>query len=368
MFSDQIDFGSICLLFATPLILSLIFVPMTAYLAGRIGAIDHPNGRSAHSIPTPRLGGLAIFASLAVTCIAYLPFDRLLVSFLLGLPIIVATGLVDDIRGISPRWKFAGQILAASVFLFFSGMPLHGIGDIFGIGEISLGWGGFLFTVFFMVGAMNAFNLADGLDGLAGGIAGIAAVFLACLAWLAQSWMLVLLAMALCGSIAGFLRYNSYPARVFMGDCGSLMLGYTLSVMVVVLAQHQDLHGTPLVTVATVIALPLLDTLLVMARRMRNGKSPFLPDKTHIHHRLMELGLPHPVAVQTLYAAMLSFGLLAILNRDESEWMQLSYMLLGGALFFGSVSLMRQGHLRFGAAGRKPGLSLRRAVPDSSNS
>ena len=217
-----------------------------------------------------------------------------------------------------------------------------------------------------MVGAMNAFNLADGLDGLAGGIAGIAAVFLACLAWLAQSWILLLLAMSLCGSIAGFLRYNSYPARVFMGDCGSLMLGYTLSVMVVVLAQHQDQHGIPLVTLATVIALPLLDTLLVMARRMRDGKSPFLPDKTHIHHHLMELGLPHPAAVNTLYVAMLSFGLLAILNSNESEWLQFSSMLLGGALFFGCVSLMRQSRFRFGTVGRKPGLSIRRAVPDSS--
>lgn len=366
MFSDQIDFGSIFLLFATPLFLSLIFVPMSAWLAHRIGAIDHPNGRSSHSTPTPRLGGLAIFASLAVTCIAYLPFDRFLVSFLLGLPIIVATGLVDDLRGISPRWKFAGQILAASVFLYVSGMPLHGIGDIFGVGDISLGWGGFLFTVFFMVGAMNAFNLADGLDGLAGGMAGIAAVFLACLAWLAQSWILILLAMALCGSIAGFLRYNSYPARVFMGDCGSLMLGYTLSVIVVALAQHQDMHGVPLVTAATVIALPLLDTLRVMARRLRAGRSPFLPDKTHIHHRLVELGLPHPATVHILYVAMLSFGLLALFNREESEWLQFSCLLFGGALFFGGVSLMRQS--RFGVARRRLGLAVRRAVPDSSNS
>ena len=143
MFSDQIDYGTIFLIFSTPLFLSLIFVPMTAWLARRFGAIDHPNGRSSHTVPTPRLGGLAIFASLAVTCIAYLPLDRFLIAFLLGLPIIVATGLVDDISGISPRWKFAGQILAASVFIFFSGVPLHGIGDIFGIGDISLGLGRF---------------------------------------------------------------------------------------------------------------------------------------------------------------------------------------------------------------------------------
>lgn len=369
MFAANVDFENLCLFFFTPLLLSLLLVPVASGLAHKLGAIDRPNGRSSHTTPTPRLGGLAISASLVITCIAYLPFDRFLLAFVLGLLIAAATGLVDDMVGIRPRWKFLGQIASASAFVYFSGMPLHGIGNILGFGDIPLGWVASAFTVFFIVGGMNAFNLADGLDGLAGGISAIAAALFAYFAWLTQNWVLLLLAISLCGSVIGFLRYNTYPARVFMGDCGSLMLGYTLTVVVVVLAQGsgQDRHDVPLVALATVIALPLLDTLLVMARRIYYGNSPFLADRTHLHHRLMELGLPHPSAVTTIHMVMLCFGLLAILIHDDPEWLQFAYLLFSGAAFFGSISLLQHSRFRFGMAKEQSILSIRQAAADSSN-
>ncbi len=332
----EINFESIGLILFTTIFLSMLLVPVAYRLAFKIGAIDIPKSRSSHDTATPRMGGLAMSLSLAIACLLYLPMDDINLAFLLGLVVTVATGIIDDLLEISPRYKFVGQILAASLFVYLSGLKIEHIGNLVGFGNIELtGTWSFAFTVFCMVGGMNAFNLSDGLDGLAGGLAVIASMFFGYFAWVAGNGILLIIAVSLFGTTVGFLRENSYPAKMFMGDSGSLMLGYVLAVLLVALSQSES--ALPVASLAMVVALPLLDTLLVMSRRVVCGHSPFLPDRTHLHHRLLQLGLPHPVVVIIIYCVTLIFGLLAIALKKQPDWVIFSGLIGFGSLVFGIV-------------------------------
>lgn len=345
----EISWESLGNLLLMTIFLSMALVPVASRLAHEMGAVDIPNSRSVHTTPMPRMGGLAISLSLAIACLVFLPFNSFLVAFLSGLVLVVATGLIDDVMGISPRWKFVGQALAAAVFIYLSGVTIDSLGDIVGTGNIELGHFAFAFTVFCFVGGMNAFNLSDGLDGLAGGLTVIAAVFFAFFAWNLHNGPMFILAACLIGSIIGFLRFNCYPARTFMGDNGSLMLGYVASVLVLMLSNSAS-GKVSLVTLSTVIALPLLDTLFVMARRVRHGRNPFHPDKTHLHHRLIELGLSHPAVVVVMYTVMIGFGLLAIGASGLPVWAQFASLFGLGLLVFGCVLLMQYSQVRYAPA------------------
>lgn len=340
------------LVFFTALFLSLFVVPATIVLARKVGAVDHPKERSSHSIQTTRLGGLGIAASLVLSCLMFLPFNAFVWAFLTGLLVIIATGLIDDIAGIGPRWKFVGQIVAAGAFVGLGGGSLVNLGNFLGLGQITLDLLAIPFTIFCMVGAINAFNLSDGLDGLAAGLAAITAMFFAYFSWHIGAMDLLLVCVAMLGAVMGFLRYNSYPAKLFMGDCGSLTLGYVLAALLVSGSQR-DGHHIPLVAWAMVLALPLLDTLLVMARRMRYGHSPFLPDRTHLHHRLMTLGLAHPGVVAVMYAAMACFGVLALVLKGYPDWYAFAALGLAGMVLFGGVSGLQHLGFSFNAGLRK---------------
>lgn len=339
-----ISFESLGLILFTTIFLSMLLVPVTSALARRIGAIDIPKSRSSHARPIPRMGGLAMSLSLAMACLAYLPANAFLLAFLSGLFAIVVTGVIDDTFEISPRWKFAGQIVAATLFVSLSGMQIEHIGDIVGLGDIELGRAAPAFTVFCLVGAMNAFNLVDGLDGLASGISVIAAVFLGYFALSAHAGELMIIDVSLIGAIIGFLRYNSYPARVFMGDSGSLMLGYVVTVLLISLSHSAS--NVPIAALAMVVALPLLDTLLVMGRRIHFGRSPFDPDRTHLHHRLIELGWSHPTVVVMIYGVMLAFGFLAIMLQGHPRWVIFSSLVGLGSWVFAAVALAQKAGFR----------------------
>lgn len=360
--TEYIHLDILGLVFFTALFLSLFIVPVTIVFARKVGAVDIPKGRSSHSIPTTRLGGMGIAVSLILSCMMFLPLNAFAVAFFTGLLVIVATGVIDDLADIGPRWKFVGQIVAAGAFIFLGGGSLVSLGDFLGSGEITLEWLAVPFTIFCMVGGMNAFNLSDGLDGLAGGVAAIAAVFFAYFSWNVGAQDLLLVSVALLGAVMGFLRYNSYPARLFMGDCGSLTLGYVL-VAVLVSGSQRDGHQVPLVAWAMVVALPLLDTVLVMARRLRYGHSPFLPDRTHLHHRLMALGLAHPGVVAVMYSAMAFFGVLALALEDDPDWYAFAALCLAGMVLFGGVSGLQRSGFAFNAGRRKRPYSTVRQWP-----
>lgn len=357
-----LNIDTLGLVFFTALFLSLFAVPLTVVLARRVGAVDVPKDRSSHSVPTTRLGGLGIAGSVALSCLMFLPLQPFTWAFLAGLLVIVVTGLMDDIWDIGPRWKFVGQIAAAAVFTLLGGGSLVQLGSFLGMGEMTLEWMALPFTIFCMVGGMNATNLSDGLDGLAGGLAAIAAVFFAYFSWVSGAPHLLLVCLALLGAVLGFLRYNSHPARLFMGDSGSLTLGYVLGA-VLVNGSQQPGGAVSLVSWTIVMALPLLDTLLVMARRIRHGQSPFHPDRTHLHHRLIALGIAHPGVVAVMYLATAGFGMLGVLLHRQPDVWVFAAIWLAGAVLFGAVSMMQHRGVSFATAGRKKPKATIRQYP-----
>ena len=252
----------------------------------------------------------------------FLDIDRLFIAFLTGLFIITLTGLADDIWHIRPALKFSGEIAGSLVFILYGGVELKGFGDLIGIGPLETGIFAVPITVFCMVGVMNAINFADGMDGLAGGMSTIACVFLAYFSLQAGQGFNLALSVSLFGCLIGFLYFNSHPAKVFMGDTGSLVLGYILASLCV-LSQKLDseLPIAP-VSMALILALPIADTLWVMANRVLRGESPFLPDNTHLHHKLMTLNLSHSGVVAVLYACMFVCGFLAVFMQSMPEWIQ----------------------------------------------
>ncbi len=344
-------------IFFPALLLSLWLTPVVIRHSFRLNAVDYPNDRNVHDKPISRMGGATMVVGLVLPLVFFTPMDRTMVAFLVGVFIIAATGFLDDVYHIPPVAKFAGEIVAAGAFVFLSGISIQEFGDLFGIGEISSGRLGPLLTIFCMVGVMNALNLSDGLDGLAGGISAIACIFLGLFAYLSAEWGVFWILLALLGSLFGFLRYNTYPANLFMGDTGSLLLGYTLSVSAVILVRndHTGMHLTPTM-VAGVLALPITDTLLVMFRRFRHGENPFLPDRTHLHHRLLALGFPHAVVVPILYLSAGAFGLQVWFLREAPDWVQFAAVVLLAALIHGGVYTLQRVGYRW--KGREaPGLS-----------
>jgi UDP-GlcNAc:undecaprenyl-phosphate/decaprenyl-phosphate GlcNAc-1-phosphate transferase len=356
---DLSSHSQLAVLFFPALLLSLWLVPPANRLAFRLGAIDCPCGRKIHTRAIPRLGGVAMVAGLVVPLLLFREIDRTLLAFLAGGLIVVLTGFLDDVYRIPPALKFGGEIAAAFVFIFGSGAMLTTLGDFSGLGEVRTGFLAPAVTVFCMVGVMNAFNLSDGLDGLAGGLAAIACVFLGVFAWHAGHWLPLAILVALLGAIFGFLRYNTHPASLFMGDAGSLLLGFSLSAVAVMLVQESGpgLELSP-VPVAAVLGLPIIDTLLVMGRRVWRRENPFHPDKTHLHHRLLDLGLPHAAVVPILYVSAAGFGLQAWGLKDLPEGIQFAAVLLLGAAVNGLVFVVRRLGLRweFLSAGVRPAL------------
>src|SRR5512146_860263 len=225
-------------MFFTGLVLSLWLTPLSIRFSRIVHAVDLPDGRKVHQKAVSRLGGLAIGIGLAVPLLAFVDMDRSLAAFLLGALVIAATGFLDDIYQIPPLAKILGEVAAAGTFVAVSGISLQSFGDILGIGEIRTGALASLVTVFCMVGVMNALNLSDGLDGLAGGISAIACTFLGVFAYMSHDWLSLSILAVLLGSIFGFLRHNTYPANLFMGDTGSLLLGFSLSAVAVRLVQN----------------------------------------------------------------------------------------------------------------------------------
>jgi len=284
--------------FVIALFVTMVLIPPLMASAQRLQVIDLPDPRKVHATPTPRVGGIAMVAGTALPTIMWLTGNPMVTAYMLGAACILGFGVWDDRRTLDFRIKFAGQLLATLIVVVFGGvvvrhMPFTGPD----------GWPDYIaypFTVFALIGVTNAINLADGLDGLAGGTTLISVVAVTALAYMAGDEALVLLGLAVTGSVFGFLRFNTYPARVFMGDAGSQFLGFSLGVLVIVLTQKSNTVLSPAIALF-LLGLPIIDTVLVMSQRVREGRSPFSPDNNHIHHKLLQVGLDHYAAVLAIY-------------------------------------------------------------------
>lgn len=325
--------------FATAFLVVVAATPVARWLSFKVGAVDVPGGRRVHTMPTARLGGLAIFAGVLAAVGMASQLDSFGTVFsatsdtqavLLAGAIVVCVGLVDDLRGLSPPVKLAGQVLAAGSLALF-GVVLRYVylpgnpGTLFALSPDL----GALFTVVAIVVMVNALNLIDGLDGLAAGIAVIAAVALWTYVELGDQQFVVgvtsssaLIFVAIAGAALGFLVFNFHPARIFMGDTGAMLLGVLLGAGgILAIGGRLQPGGSdfaalsiPVLVPALVLAVPLADTMWTILRRVLSGRAIFSPDKKHLHHRLVEIGHSQRRAVLIMYywSALVAFAAVGV--------------------------------------------------------
>jgi UDP-GlcNAc:undecaprenyl-phosphate GlcNAc-1-phosphate transferase len=302
--------------FLLAMVVTMAWLPVFARLATRWGIVDQPGVRKVHKIAVPRVGGLAMVIGVLVAALIVIPLapdDR---WFLVAAGVLAAFGAADDRFDLDYRIKLLGQIIAILIVALAGHAQIHSIT----LDErlmLPL-WISIPLTVVFLVGITNAINLADGLDGLAGGTTFLCLGALAILAHSSGQMVTAALSLTFAGAILGFLRFNTYPASVFMGDAGSQLLGFAVGV----LSLRATQSGTSALSAATpilLLALPILDTLSVMVQRVSEGRSPFSADKNHIHHKLLALGFDHHEAVMVIYAIQADLFLLAYWLRYESD-------------------------------------------------
>lgn len=338
------------------LVLSLALTPLAGKLAVLVGAMDVPDTRKVHKSPIPRLGGLAVAVSFFVSAaVVYLLFPddlpkglRDLPHFLILIDSVIAVlfiGVCDDVWTLRPGQKFAVQMVAGAL-VYIAGYRLTTITNPFGGGILNLGVFAFPATVFWVVGITNSFNLIDGLDGLAAGVAVIAGLTILGVSLVNHYLDTALFAALLVGSVLGFLKYNFNPAKIFLGDSGSLFLGFMLSVISI----RSSVKGSTAFSILVpllALGLPIMDTgLAVLRRLMRSiidgGSTPlkkklhslFLPDRRHIHHQLLAHGLSHRNAVLMLYSISFAFGICAFLVTASNLNSSLILLAAGVATVF----------------------------------
>jgi UDP-GlcNAc:undecaprenyl-phosphate GlcNAc-1-phosphate transferase len=325
--------------------ITISLIPMMIRLADKYQVVDFPNPRKVHVRPVPRLGGLAMAAGVFIPIVLWAISDGFVRAFIAAAGILVVAGFIDDMKGLGYREKFAGQILAALLIMFYGGLRINSLGSLLP-GDMQLAeWLKIVLTLVAIVGVTNAVNLADGLDGLAGGISLLSFCCIGYLAYIDGRSSVLLITIAVAGAIFGFLRFNTHPASLFMGDTGSQLLGFSA----VVLALRTTQGNTPLSPVLPLIilGLPVLDTLTVMTQRISRGKSPFTADRSHFHHRLINSGLSHSEAVFAIYIVQALMVMSAIYFRYYSDWLLFTGYFVFSAVIVGLFAALDRKALRF---------------------
>ncbi|MBI3186900.1 MAG: undecaprenyl/decaprenyl-phosphate alpha-N-acetylglucosaminyl 1-phosphate transferase [Gammaproteobacteria bacterium] len=313
------------------LVISMLLVPPLIRLAPLIGAIDLPDARKVHSQAIPRIGGIAMIIGVMVPVLFWLPLDQKHLALLASFSVLLFFGIWDDRSDLHYRIKFLGQVLAVLIVVLGADVVVRNMPFL----ESPLpDYIAIPFTIFALVGITNAINLSDGLDGLAGGTTLLSFCMIAFIGFQSGNTQLVILCMAVAGAIMGFLRHNTYPARVFMGDTGSQFLGFSAGVLVVVLSQQVNVAMSPVIPLL-LLGLPILDTFAVMAQRIYERRSPFSPDKNHIHHKLLALGFDHYEAVLVIYVVQCIFvgSAFALLYESDALIFSVYFLLSFAALF-----------------------------------
>ena len=316
-------FGYVVLALLVALVVSFLASPLVKNFAYKVGAIDVPkDARRMHKTPTPRLGGLAIFLGFMISVILFVPIrgDREMQSILLGAVIIVVLGVVDDIMALPAMLKFVVQIVAALIPTL-NGVIVRAVSNpnIFSDNPYwVLDWLSIPVTVLWIVAVTNSVNLIDGLDGLANGVSAISATTVLVISLIASEAQVALVMAALVGASVGFMPYNQNPAKMFMGDTGATFLGYILATMSIQ-GLFKFYAVVSFVVPFLILGLPIFDTAFAFTRRIAHGQSPMHADRSHIHHRLIDLGLNQKQAVATLYVISAILGLSAVVLTTGGE-------------------------------------------------
>jgi UDP-GlcNAc:undecaprenyl-phosphate GlcNAc-1-phosphate transferase len=298
------------LVFLSALLLAIGGTPLARRLALRLGVIDRPSKRKFHKSPTPLLGGIAIYTAAIIVLLVYDYFYiRELVGILVGASLVSFMGIWDDRRPMRPLIKLVGQIAAAGI-LVLSGVQVQFLrNDVLNIAV----------TVVWIVGITNAMNLMDNMDGLSSGIGAVGSAFFFLLSAMSGQYLVGSLSAATLGACIGFLLYNVNPARIFMGDSGSLFLGFMLAAVGIKLRFPSNVDFVTWMIPVIVLGLPIFDTTLVIISRLRRGKNPLTtPGKDHVSHRLVAMGLTQREAVLVLYLACGAAGVIAMFMTQAS--------------------------------------------------
>jgi UDP-GlcNAc:undecaprenyl-phosphate GlcNAc-1-phosphate transferase len=327
--------------FIIGMVVTMAWLPMFVRLANRWRIIDHPGARKVHSTPVPRVGGIAMAMGVLIAALVTMRLQPADIWFLVAAGVLIAFGVLDDRFDLDYRVKLIGQVLSVGIVMLAGDVRVQTIAldDRLWLPE----WLSFPLTALFLVGVTNAVNLADGLDGLAGGTTFLCLCAVALLSSVGTSGSSTAFALAFAGAVLGFLRFNTYPATVFMGDAGSQLLGFSIGVLSVRATQSISTEISAAIPIL-LLAVPILDTLSVMVQRIGEGRSPFSPDKNHIHHKLLALGFDHHEAVMVIYVAQGALFVSAYVLRYESDVVIMGFV----AAFFAAVIAAFQAASRTG--------------------
>ncbi|WP_346355230.1 MraY family glycosyltransferase [Azotosporobacter soli] len=302
--------------FFTALVVAYFLTPQVKNLAIRAGALDAPDARKVHKKPIPRMGGLAIYVAFVVAVLLCMQVTRDVLGILVGGTAILALGILDDLKPLPAKVKLLGQIAAAGVLVFFD-IRIEWITNPFGE-MLYVEYWSIPLTILWVVGLTNTVNLIDGLDGLAAGVSTIAAVTILLVALQQNFWTVAILTAAIAGSSLGFLQHNFNPAKIFMGDTGSMFLGYMLAA-VSVMGTVKSAATIALIVPIVALGLPIMDTAFAIVRRYLSGQPIFKPDRGHLHHRLLDMGLTQKQAVLLMYVISGCLGLSAIALTEVNK-------------------------------------------------
>jgi len=307
------------------LFITVTLIPLLKTAALRYNAVDMPDTRKVHLHPIPRVGGVAMAIGILLPVLFWAPMNGFGRALLSGSAVIVIFGLLDDVIDLGYNTKFLGQVLAALCVIVFGGLQVRSLGTLLPPDVLLPPIVAIPLTCFLIVAATNAINLSDGLDGLAGGISLLMFICIGSISYLANQILPVFVSVAVAGAIFGFLRYNTHPAVIFMGDTGSQLLGFLAMCLSIWISQ--TVQSLSVMLPIVLLGFPFIDTLIVMVERISHGESPFKADKNHLHHKLMRLGLYHTEAVVAVYLHQAILVSAAFFLRYQPDQILLTFYL-----------------------------------------
>jgi UDP-GlcNAc:undecaprenyl-phosphate GlcNAc-1-phosphate transferase len=366
--------------FLVAVLMATLLTPVVRAIALRAGAVSHPGGRHIHAVVVPRLGGVAVLAAFLLPIAALFLISSSVAHFVraeglkvgalvAGAVAMTTVGAIDDTRGLPAMHKLFAQVVIAAL-AFAAGLRIEVV-TLPGIGNLPMGTLAFPLTVLWIVGVVNAVNLIDGLDGLAAGIVLFAATTNFVVATVSGAVFIAVMMAALAGAVLGFLFFNFNPARIFLGDSGSYFLGFVLATSVLVGSTSQKAStAVALLVPCLALGIPIFDTLFSMVRRFLERRPLFSPDRGHLHHRLVDVGLTHKRAVLAMYAVSAVFCCAAVAIAFGNEW-HVGLALFASSVvafvlfrFAGYVEYLRRSLARRGRLRSPQVEALRRVLPD----
>lgn len=340
---------SLALSFLAATLITALCIPQIIRLSRKYKLVDNPDHRKMHKVPIPTLGGIGFFIGFIVLSLFWMIVLGNLSDFVLFIALLVlfVTGIFDDLTDMRALVKFGIQIVVALIISYF-GFRVESLFGIFGIYEMPV-WAQYAFSVLLITGLTNAFNLIDGIDGLAGGLAFINSLIMGAILLLQGNVIYGTLAISFAGALFGFLIFNFNPAKIFMGDTGSLIVGFLMAIFGIVILKNgaplhpwfQDQTSAITIVVVGILLLPVYDTLRVFAERILKKSSPFKPDKTHVHHLLIETGANHKKAVFILYTTNILIIVAAFLLRESNPSFSVLMLFILAAILSESINIKR---------------------------